>query len=340
MRNELNFEPGITCRLKCGGCMMRFQMKPGSMEYDDMMWNRRYNIRFEKYKIILDVWPEIQFCGNLSDPIYHPDFIKTIKYLKGKNSIIRFHTNGSGKKKEWWKEVFESCKGENWKWIFALDGLPEESHIYRENQDGKQVWEMMKLGKEMGMEIDWQWIVFKYNQYHIDQGKLMAEQYGIPFLEMHSSRWVDDRWKGAKDMRVYEPNPEHKTYQRSDYLKGIPLKSVGAMQVKKPIEIDPDCLARRRKNIFFNSMGFFIPCCEKDQYTESMEKRGFYQEKFHIDNLHTADDIKNVFLSDTWQNFWKGLINDPKNAPSRCKSFCGKSDGVIDNAGLDPKGFV
>ena len=204
MRNELNFEPGITCRLKCGGCMMRFQMKPGSMEYDDMMWNRRYNIRFEKYKIILDVWPEIQFCGNLSDPIYHPDFIKTIKYLKGKNSIIRFHTNGSGKKKEWWKEVFEICKGENWKWIFALDGLPEESHIYRENQDGKQVWEMMKLGKEMGMEIDWQWIVFKYNQYHIDQGKLMAEQYGIPFLEMHSSRWVDDRWKGAKDMRIYK----------------------------------------------------------------------------------------------------------------------------------------
>jgi hypothetical protein len=82
-------------------------------------------------------------------------------------------------------------------------------------------------------------------------------------------------------------------------------------------------------------MGYFIPCCEKDQYVESMEKRGFYQKKFHIDNLHTVEDIKNVFMSDTWQDFWQGLINDPSNAPAQCQQFCRKLNYV-----KDPKGFV
>jgi len=345
--NELNFEAGIGCRLRCGGCMMRFQMKPGSPEYKSQAWDRRYNIPFEKYKVIFDVFNMVQFCGNLSDPIYHPDFIKTLKYLKGRKMRVRFHTNGSGKTMEWWKDVFKICQGEKkWKWIFALDGLPEESHKYRENQNGKQVWEIMKLAKEMQMYIEWQWIVFKYNQYHIDEGKLMAAQWGIPFQEMHSSRWVDDRWKGAKDMRVYEPSSEHRTDQRQDHIE-IPInigRSVGAMEVYRPtideFEIDADCLAKLRKDIMFNSMGYFIPCCEKDQWVESMEKRGFYQEKFHIDNLHTAEDIKDVFMSDTWQNFYKGLGDDPMNAPRQCKTFCGKSHFHKDNMGGDSKGFV
>ena len=34
-------------------------------------------------------------------------------------------------------------------WYFALDGLPEESHKYRINQDGRQVWEVMKMGAEI-----------------------------------------------------------------------------------------------------------------------------------------------------------------------------------------------
>ena len=188
--NELNFEAGIGCRLRCGGCMMRFQMKPGSPEYKSQACDRRYNIPFEKYKVILDTWKSLQFCGNLSDPIYHPDFIETLKYMKGKNYECRFHTNGSGKSKAWWEEVYGLCQGERrWKWIFGLDGLPKDSYQYRENQDGEQVWEMMKLARAMDIKVEWQWIVFNYNQNDIDIGMLMADRYGIKFDYYHSTRW-------------------------------------------------------------------------------------------------------------------------------------------------------
>jgi len=181
---HINFEAGIGCRLKCGGCMMRFHMSPKAEKYESQAWDCRYNISFDSYKVVFDVFTNFQFIGNLSDPIYHPDFIKTLKYMKGKEIGAKFHTNGSGKTKKWWTEVYKLSQGENWKWIFGLDGLPKDSHIYRINQNGEQVWEMMKLGRSMGVTIDWQWIVFKYNQYDIDEGKLMAARYDINFLEM------------------------------------------------------------------------------------------------------------------------------------------------------------
>ena len=316
---NINFEPGITCRLKCAGCNMRsdgMSKKNNPEKFKSQAWDRRYNIPLEKYKVIFEVFKGYEFCGNLSDQIYNPDFIDTLKYMKGRRHSVVFHTNGSGKSKEWWTQVFSLCKDEDWKWTFALDGLPKDSHIYRINQDGEQVWEMMKLGMEMEMNILWQWIVFNYNQYDIDQGKMMAEHYGMRFDYFHSTRWDTPFLKSLK------PDEKHTTIARK-------YTSTGGILV-------PDCLATHlTKDIMFNSMGYFIPCCEKDQYVESMEKRGFYQKKFHIDNLHTVEDIKNVFMSDTWQDFWQGLINDPSNAPAQCQQFCRKLNYV-----KDPKGFV
>ena len=351
---KINFEPGITCRLKCAGCFMRedgISKTKTPIDYYSMGWNRRYNIPFEKYKIIFEVFDDIEFCGNLSDPIYHPDFIDTLKYLKGKNIEIIFRTNGSGKSKEWWTEVFQLCQGEQWRWTFALDGLPKDSHIYRTNQDGEQVWEMMKFGrKQFNADIQWQWIVFNYNQYDIAEGQLLAENYGMKFDYYHSTRWSTPELKALKPIEEHAIQPREtlndmatmkdmgidvETYSE-DFWDNYSRSSSITIIEKEKLEIDPDCLRKHlTKDIMFNSMGYFIPCCEQDPKVESMEKFGFYQEKFHIDNLHTIEDIKNVFMSDTWQNFYMGLYNDPDNAPRKCQSFCQKRKFT-----KDPKGFV
>ena len=360
---KINFEPGIICRLKCPACFMREEglhdrKMIHSKRYKEQAWDRRYNVSLEKYKTIFETFNRYEFCGNLSDPIYHPDFVDTLKHLKGRHKKILFRTNGSGKSKKWWEEVFKLCQGEQWKWTFALDGLPKDSHKYRINQDGEQVWEMMKLGREMfDANIEWQWIVFKYNQYEIQEGNLMAAQYGINFDYYHSTRWVGDlvKYKPIAKHAIDSRNTTNakavvkelginietitKGYESEEaFWNNYDNHSVQAIDIpkKKINEIDPDCLRKTEtKDIMFNSMGYFIPCCEKDQWVKSMEKRGFYQEKFHIDNLHTSKDIKNVFMSDTWQDFWTGLTLDPANAPKQCQTFCRKTNVV-----KDQKGFV
>ena len=323
LERKINFEPGITCRLKCAGCYMRsdgISKTKNPAAHASLAWDRRYNIPLEKYKLIFDVFNVFEFCGNLSDPIYHPDFVDTLKHIKGKNLEVIFHTNGSGKSKEWWTEVFGLCKNENWRWTFALDGLPKDSHKYRINQDGEQVFEMMKLGRKLDINIQWQWIVFNYNQYDIDQGMMMANQYNIKFDYYHSTRW--DR----PQLLTLKPISEHATDPRTSF----------EVSNESKVEIYADCLKTHlTKDIMFNSMGYFIPCCEQDSQVESMEALGFFQEKFHIDNLHTAEDIKAVFMSDTWQDFYRGLVDDAENAPEMCKSFCRKRNRI-----KDEKGFV
>jgi len=325
LERKINFEPGVTCRLKCAGCYMRVDgiSKTKNPEaHKSLAWDRRYNISLEKYKLIFDVFKAFEFCGNLSDPIYHPDFIDTLKHMRGKNLEVIFRTNGSGKTKEWWSEVFGLCQNEDWKWTFALDGLPKDSHIYRINQDGEQVFEMMKLGTSMNINIMWQWIVFNYNQYDIDQGKIMANHHNIKFEYYHSTRWHANR----PQLLALKPLSEHAANERVSF----------DVSNKSKVEINPDCLREHlTKDIMFNSMGYFIPCCEQDSRVAGMEAAGFYQEKFHIDNLHTVEDIKNVFMSDTWQDFYRGLVDDAENAPKKCQEFCRKRNII-----KDEKSFV
>lgn len=98
-------------------------------------------------------------------------------------------THGSGRSREWWDAVFNVClENNNVHWTFALDGLPNESHKYRINQDGEAVWEVMKYGKSRGIDIAWQYIPFAYNEDHIQQAAAMAAEQGIAFHLKLSSR--------------------------------------------------------------------------------------------------------------------------------------------------------
>ncbi len=48
---------------------------------------------------------------------------------------------------------------------------------------------MMKLGARMGINVIWQYIVFNYNQDHIEQAKKMSADNGIEFKLSFSDRW-------------------------------------------------------------------------------------------------------------------------------------------------------
>jgi hypothetical protein len=88
-------------------------------------------------------------------------------------------------------------------WIFGLDGLPEESHKHRINQNGVHLYEMMKLGSSMGIDIRWQYIVFNYNQDHIDEAQKMAENDNIKFTLAFSNRWNNSKMKSLKPSEKY-----------------------------------------------------------------------------------------------------------------------------------------
>ena len=54
------------------------------------------------------------------------------------------------------------------------------------------MFEIMKLAAGLGLKTYWQYIVFKYNQDHIEEARKMAKDNGMIFKEQHSSRWFED----------------------------------------------------------------------------------------------------------------------------------------------------
>lgn len=123
------------------------------------------------------------FCGAVSDPILYENLIEALSiiYKTQENPHVWVHTAATAKHKDkaWYEKAFSA--NPNAIWIFALDGLPETSHKYRVGQDGPFLFEMMKLGVSMGIKVEWQYIVFKYNENDIDIARKMAKEHGMHF---------------------------------------------------------------------------------------------------------------------------------------------------------------
>ena len=110
---------------------------------------------------------------------------------KTKNVGGTIHNASSLKSKEWYIEAFKAHP--DMRWIFGIDGLPNESHNYRVNQDGEKLFKIMCESKKYLTRLPvWQYIIFRYNQEHIEEAKQMAIDNGLGFIILQSSRWLDD----------------------------------------------------------------------------------------------------------------------------------------------------
>lgn len=128
----------------------------------------------------------VSFCGTWSDPIFNPHFIEILKMCKEKNITCDVSNAASQKSKEWFIEAFEANKDA--KWIFGIDGLPEQSHLYRKNQDGVKLFDIMLTAKSMGIPTVWQYILFPYNRKNLVKAKDLASKNGIHLLVIKSER--------------------------------------------------------------------------------------------------------------------------------------------------------
>tara|TARA_R110000765_G_scaffold341180_1_gene431236 strand:+ start:189 stop:656 length:468 start_codon:yes stop_codon:yes gene_type:complete len=150
----------------------------------------------ENFKKIIKHFDQIEFCGQISDPIFHPQFIEFLKLTTNKRVFV--HTAASHKSMDWYMDAFTANK--NAKWEFGIDGLPQDSHKYRINQNGEHLFKVMKAGVELGNDIRWQYIIFKYNENDITQAIGLAQRHKIPIHINKSSRWSspDDPYKPSE----------------------------------------------------------------------------------------------------------------------------------------------
>jgi MoaA/NifB/PqqE/SkfB family radical SAM enzyme len=183
---KLVIDASNKCSLQCPRCLREYyrinKIKvPGE------------NITIDRFNKLIKYYNEfIEFSGLVSDPIMNPNLPKFLKILYENNIPSKVRTAATFKPRdlEWYRIAFDN--NPDTMWVFGLDGLPHESHLYRKKQDGEKLFKIMQLATSMGINTVWQYIVFNYNENHIDEAHQLAKDNNMIFELNISSRWITD----------------------------------------------------------------------------------------------------------------------------------------------------
>ena len=188
--NSFNIDFSNACPLECPLCARTM--------FPEMLKTAK-NMSFDSFLKLVNKSKHISLCGNISDPIYSPIFEEVMQYMNTHQNIsLQIHTNGTRKKLDWWKKVYE-LSHKNVYWIFGLDGTDQETaNIYRVNTRYDEVIEVMKLGVSMGVNVEWQFIIFKHNEHQLEDLKKIASQNNIKIRIIKSNRWIEQPMKQSK----------------------------------------------------------------------------------------------------------------------------------------------
>ena len=184
-KKGINIDISNRCPLEC----MRCQRQTNFTLEGRKVYGR--DATMDEIRKLSDYFSSFNFCGQLSDPVHHPKFVEILEYLYNKNIQVTVHNASSQKPMKWYVQAFQAHPKA--KWIFAIDGLPEESNMYRINQDGEKLYKvMLEAKKHLKQTPSWQFIVFSYNEHNLEKAKKMAVDEGLMFIVLHSSRWMGE----------------------------------------------------------------------------------------------------------------------------------------------------
>jgi len=184
-RRSLNIDIGFRCPLECPRCQRQTTWRNNNLKVPGR------DLTLDEIDKISNYYEDFIFCGQISDPVHHPKFPEILNLLYKKKILVEVSTAASQKSKAFYIKCFEA--NPNAQWVFGIDGLPEESHKYRINQDGKKLFRMMLEAKKILKKRPiWQHIIFKYNEHNIEKAKAMADKHDLTFLLVKSSRWKGD----------------------------------------------------------------------------------------------------------------------------------------------------
>jgi MoaA/NifB/PqqE/SkfB family radical SAM enzyme len=207
----INIDTTHRCLLQCPYCTRQSEWGNGK-EFVKTYQAMYGDLKTKDAIDMANTFQSLSFCGQISDPIYHSNFLDVIEAINAGTKIkhIEIHTNGHGKKEEWWEKLLELTNSGNYwvDFVFGIDGIDEKTGYHRVNQSFDSAWNAMKYCAENNKEngnVIWQYIVFEYNENDIPKAIEIANDNGIKFQLLKSSRFNMENSPLAP--------PKHKAFQ-------------------------------------------------------------------------------------------------------------------------------
>ena len=217
----------------------------------------------------------ITFNGNLGDFANARDAVEIVEYLAEHNVPVMINTNGSLRGGAWWARLALP----NVTVGFAIDGLADTHHLYRQDTDWHRIIEHAQAFIRAGGHAIWRFVPFEHNLHQEEQCRQLAEDMGFVYFE----NIYDGRDRGpvfdrdGKFSHWIGPTgePEKHTPEIKNLLQGhITWYDKNSRFEKDTPELNIQCIHKRNREIYLAADGTVYPCCFLGFYPKSMHHPG------------------------------------------------------------------
>lgn len=188
---------------------------------------------------------------------------------------INVSTNGGARDRDFWISLAKTGATVQ----FALDGLDDTHHLYRQNTVWKTVIKNARVFIDAGGTAVWKMIRFKHNQHQIESARTLSKELGFerfslvesqrdtaPVFDRHGNlSHVLGDYTGETNFAVLFHKKKNDDVLLEDISPGrIPSKTV-------------NCEAKRLQSIYVAANGDVSPCCYTGFYPGTYGKGQYHQ---------------------------------------------------------------
>lgn len=286
---------------------------------------------------------EIIFNGSYGDPIFNPNLIPALEYIKDTTKnlpVISIHTNGGlGTSKLWEKIAFTLQDFPFPSHVtFSIDGLSDTNHLYRRGVIWDKIMQNAETFISAGGRARWRMLVFDHNCHQIEQCETLAKEMGFQKFDINGGHTFSAINSLAGDaIERFKANKKEEsraiTYKK-DFLDNrdrlIKLKEKHGSLDAGFENAQIVCKWKTKNKIQISHMGEVFPCCyflsdrysrhPQGVYAQDVQKIiNFGEENWNNTNHFDLDTILNhewfTHLVDSWNN---------KNRYAICERTCGQ----------------
>lgn len=201
----------------CSRTKLGDNMIPEHLSYDAIKKTVHENLNF------------VLFCGNLGDPLMHPDCDKIFD-LFDESIAMQINTNGTIRDSSWYTKM---AQRKNLIMEFSIDGLEDTNNIYRIDAEWNKIMENAQAFIDAGGTARWSFIFFKHNEHQFADVKNLARKMGFKMFKTKISQRTS-----TLDLNTNLIHPNHEI----------------------PVEKEIECQAYLNDSIFINATGVVDLC--------------------------------------------------------------------------------
>ena len=188
---QTDFAITTYCQAKCRSCQ---RTNPDTGETAD--WLTPTHMPYDLFDKIVNNCSDnltiAQFCGELGDPMMHPQITKFVDRIfskKGMNRLI-INTNGGLRDPEWYTRMGDNYK-QRLSIAFGIDGMSHDTNWkYREGVNWQRAIDNMVALSKTKADLEWHFLIFEWNWHEVEEAYNFAKKHNINIIFKFNKRHI------------------------------------------------------------------------------------------------------------------------------------------------------